>query len=141
MNVASSHNLVEINFCEAEEAFMRLLRQDDLDRHVNDFPESLEPFEDALDLAMVRAYRDEAVSPNAHLFLQRILYRINRLKLFWYDDLENYTNENSAFLFSLRTKIETAWQDWEAQNIHNSSLKVLDVKTALRERTANDLDP
>jgi hypothetical protein len=27
----------------------------------------------------------------AHLFAQRLLYRINRLCLFWFDALDNYT--------------------------------------------------
>ena len=141
MNVSSSHTLAEIDFCESEEAFTCLLQHDDLDRQISDTPECLEPFEHALSLAMVEAYQDEATSPNAHLFLQRILYRINRLKLFWYDDLENYSNEDSAFLFSVRTRIDTGWQDWEAKNIDIPSLKGLDVEIALRERTAEDLNP
>ena len=90
---------------------------------------------------MSEAFEDQPTSLDAHLFLQRILYRINRLKLFWYDDLENYANEDSAFLFSVRTRIDTVWQDWEARNIDIPSLKNLDIKTALQERAARDLDP
>ncbi len=141
MNVSSCHTLADINYREAEEAFTHLLQQADLDQYVSNTPECLELFEHVLGLALVEAFEDQPTSPNAHLFLQRILYRINRLKLFWYDDLENYANEDSAFLFSVRTKIDTAWQDWEAQKIDIPSLKDLDIQAALRERTAEDLDP
>ncbi|WP_447969362.1 iron-containing redox enzyme family protein [Nitrospira sp. M1] len=120
---------------------MHLLQHDDLDQYAANSPTCLQPFEQVLDLAISEAYEDQPSSPDAHLFLQRILYRINRLKLFWYDNLENYANENSAFLFSLRTKIETAWQAWETKHLDISCLKELDAETALRKRTAEDLDP
>jgi len=141
MNISSFHTATDIDFREAEEAFTDLLQHDDLDRYVSNEPESLELFEQVLGLALLEAYEDQSTSPNTHLFLQRILYRINRLKLFWYDDLENYTNEDSAFLFSVRAKIDTAWQDWEAQNIDIPSLKDFDIETELRKRTDEDLDP
>ncbi|NKB80902.1 MAG: iron-containing redox enzyme family protein [Nitrospirales bacterium] len=141
MSLSSFHTITDIDYRKAEEVLTHLLQHDDLDRYVSDTPECLEPFESVLGVAILEAYEDQPTSPNAHLFLQRILYRINRLKLFWYDDLENYTNESSAFLFSLRKRIETVWQDWEAQNIALSSLKDIDVEAALRERTAEDLDP
>ena len=141
MNVSSCHTLADIDYREAEEAFTHLLQHADLDQYVSNTPECLELFEHVLGLALLEAYEDQPTSPNAHLFLQRILYRINRLKLFWYDDLENYANEDSAFLFSVRTNIDTAWQDWEAQKIDIPSLKDLDIQTTLRERTAEDLDP
>jgi hypothetical protein len=141
MNVSSFHTLADIDFHEAEEAFTHLLQHADLDQHVSNKPECLEPFEHVLGLALLEAFEDQPTSPNAYLFLQRILYRINRLKLFWYDNLENYANEDSAFLFSVRTRIDTAWQDWEARNIEIPSLKSLNIGMALRERTAEDLDP
>eukprot|EP00878_Enallax_costatus_P000216 GHUV01000277.1.p1 GENE.GHUV01000277.1~~GHUV01000277.1.p1 ORF type:complete len:627 (+),score=238.35 GHUV01000277.1:276-2156(+) len=53
----------------------------------------------------------------AHLFLQRLLYKINRLNHFWYDDLKNYTNERSAWLSHLRDMIEEPWQIWEQQQM------------------------
>ena len=141
MNISYFQTHADIDLREAEETFTQLLQHDDLDQYVSNEPACLEPFEHVLSSAMLEAYQDSSPSPNTQLFLQRILYRINRLKLFWYDDLENYANENSAFLFSVRTKIDTAWQDWEARNIDIPSLKNLDIKTALRERTAEDLDP
>jgi len=141
MNISSIQPLTDLDYRNAQEVLTHLLQHDDLDHYVANSPKYLEPFEQILDLAMLEAYEDQAPSPKAHLFLQRFLYRINRLKLFWYDNLENYTNENSTFLFSLRSKIETIWQAWEAQNLDIHSLKELDIVAALQERTAEDLDP
>lgn len=141
MNISPCLTLPNVDYHEAEELFAHLLLQNDLDQYVANTPEKLKPFEHVLSSALLEAYEEPRESPDAHLFLQRILYRINRLKLFWYDDLENYANENSVFLFSVRTRIETAWQHWEAQSIDVSSLKDLDIKAALQERTAQDLDP
>ena len=141
MNVLSSQTLADINYREAEEAFTHLLQHDDLDRYISGTPECVEPFEHVLGLAMLDAYGEDTDSPEVHLFLQRILYRINRLKLFWYDDLENYANENSAFLFAVRTKIDSAWQGWEARNIDMETLRNVDVEAALRERATEDLNP
>ena len=46
-----------------------------------------------------------------------VLYRINRLKLFWFDDLSNYRNERSAYLRDLRERIEESWQTWELSHL------------------------
>ncbi len=141
MSLSSITTLTDIDYREAEDAFTNILRAENLDQHILDTPGCVEPFEQTLELAIKEAYQDLTAVPNSYLFLQRILYRINRLKLFWYDDLENYSNENSAFLFSLRTTIDTAWQDWETQNIKIQALKDLDIAAVLRERTTEDLDP
>lgn len=141
MNVSSFHTHADIDCREAEDTFTHLLQHDHLDQYVSDTPECLKLFEHVLSLSILEAYEDQSTSPNAHLFLQRILYRINRLKLFWYDDLENYANEDSAFLFSVRTRIDAAGQKWEGKNIDIPSVKGVDIETALRERTAEDLDP
>jgi hypothetical protein len=53
----------------------------------------------------------------AHLFLQRILYKINRLNHFWFDDLKSYQNERSVWLSQLRELIEEPWQAWEQQQM------------------------
>ncbi len=141
MNMLSSQTIADIEYRDAEEAFTHLLQHDDLDLYISDTPECVEPFEHVLGLAMLDAYGGATDSSDVHLFLQRVLYRINRLKLFWYDDLANYTNENSAFLFAVRTKIDSAWQDWEVRAADINSLKHVNVETALRERAAEDLDP
>lgn len=78
---------------------------------------------------------------SANLFIQRCLYRINRLKLFWYDELNNYSNENSRFLFDLRTKIEKKWSAWEENQISYEILNAEDIFQALSERADEDLNP
>ena len=80
-------------------------------------------------------------TPNRHLFLHRILYRINRLKLFWYDDLDDYSNEDSAYLFKVRKRIESVWQAWESENQDCASLELSNVVEGLKDRVAKDLEP
>ena len=124
---------------KAEQDFVELLNDEDLDAklfietHIANFFK--EKIYSALDEAFSKD--DEA----AHLFIQRCLYRINRLKLFWYDELNNYSNENSLFLFDLRTKIEKKWSAWEDNQISIESLKKEDVFQALCDRTSEDLNP
>lgn len=136
----------EMDFDETERAFAELLISADLDhvslrRHAR----SLAAFEGALDVALAAA--DGHADPNtpidhgANRFLHRVLYRINRLTLFWYDDLRNYRNERSGYLQGLRDRIENPWQEAE-QRLHPlDPLRGVDVAAALRSRTADDLDP
>ncbi|WP_375515546.1 iron-containing redox enzyme family protein [uncultured Nostoc sp.] len=128
----------------AEEQFIELLAMEDLDHQLDVKPAIASEFEQALSKAIRAAYKSDRSDEQAHRFLQRILYRINRLKLFWYDDLQNYTNERSLYLSSCRDEIEAAWQRWELAQIDVAALQqldVIDVKQALIERTSADLDP
>ena len=79
----------------AEQQFIRLLATEDLDNQLNAETIDANEFERTLFSAIRAAYQNGYGNKEAHRFLQRILYRINRLKLFWYDDLRNYTNERS----------------------------------------------
>ena len=126
---------LDFSYQELEDEFTRLLGLENLDRVIAENP----GFTSELEASLSEAFKNDAGCPKAHLFLQRILYRINRLKLFWYDGLENYTNEDSGFLFSLRLKIENAWQDWEEGN--NASHNSGNLGTALRDRVQEDLQP
>ena len=141
MNFNSQTDSTALDFAcqELEDEFVRLLGLDDLDRVIADNPKKVESFNSELEVTLSDAFKNDEGCPQAHLFLQRILYRINRLKLFWYDGLENYANEDSSFLFSLRLKIEKAWQDWEEGNViqQNSG----DLGVALRNRVEEDLQP
>lgn len=130
---------LEFSYQELEEEFIGLLGSDNLDRVISKNPQKVESFESELEASFSGAFENDEGCPQAHLFLQRILYRINRLKLFWYDDFKNYSNEDSVFLFSLRSKIENAWQGWEDGNTvrQNSG----DLHRALRERAEEDLRP
>ncbi|MBD2522870.1 iron-containing redox enzyme family protein [Nostoc sp. FACHB-133] len=125
----------------AEEQFIELLAMEDLDHKLDIKPAIASEFEQALSRAIRAAYKNDRSDEQAHRFLQRILYRINRLKLFWYDDLQHYTNERSLYLYSCRDQIEAAWQNWELAQIDLPALQQLDVKHALIERASADLNP
>jgi hypothetical protein len=151
----------EYNF--AEQRFIELLALENLDRQLYLEPQLASKFENILSTAIVAAYEGNQESNNqeknnlsdrnfdignepAHLFLQRILYNINRLYLFWYDDLRNYDNERSIYLQQIRDRIETAWQKWELgqidiETLHDEALRNLDVKQALINRVQDDLNP
>jgi hypothetical protein len=136
-NAEKNHTLIEAtintNYDRAERQFVELLATEDLDKKLEAKPELKREFESTLSEAIRAAYQNGAGDDSAHLFLQRILYRINRLNLFWYDDLRK-----------IRDRIETAWQEWELSLLDVKALQQLDVKSvqqALSERSAYDLDP
>ena len=141
MNFSASSNKItyEIDYQYGLKQFDILLHMENLDRRVGVNNSLLHPFEEPLDVALSEAFNADSAEPN--LFLQRILYRINRLKLFWYDDLENYANETSPYLASVRSRIENAWQGWETGHFDMKHLQNLPVKDALRQRAADDLSP
>ncbi|SVD32943.1 uncharacterized protein METZ01_LOCUS385797, partial [marine metagenome] len=87
-------------YSEAEDEFAQIIKKPDLDSAIKLSPDLMTNFEDALSFALVDIYINNNECDRAHLFLQRVLYRINRLKLFWFDDLDNYANEDSTVLFS-----------------------------------------
>jgi len=125
---------------DAEFQFRQLLERADLDRDIARNPAVTETFEEALEGALADGLAAEP-DPAALLFLHRTLYRINRLKLFWYDDLQHYANEDSAYLFALRKRIESGWQEWETDCSHSESLHAGAVRAALQKRVTEDLDP
>ncbi|WP_416666926.1 iron-containing redox enzyme family protein [Egbenema bharatensis] len=129
-----------------EQQFIQLLDTEALDQALADQSVDPDEFERVLGNAIEIAYEKEnverkSINHAAHRFLQRILYRINRLKLFWYDDLRNYTNERSSYLRQIRDRIEDAWQQWEASHLDLSLYQGIDVQQALVERTTRDVDP
>ncbi|MBD2594552.1 iron-containing redox enzyme family protein [Nostoc spongiaeforme FACHB-130] len=129
------------DYYQAEQIFLELLTIDDLDNQLHQVSPKVREFEQTLFAAIVAAYQNGSEDHRAHLFLQRILYWINRLKLFWYDDLRHYTNERSLYLSCCRNQIELAWQAWELAQIDVPALQKLDVKQALIARTTADLNP
>lgn len=77
----------------------------------------------------------------SHLAMQKILYRINRLKLFWCDDLNNYKNESSMFINDIRNKIEKRWQEWELSQLPVQEIsEIKDVKTYIFDMCEKDLN-
>lgn len=130
------------DYADAERQFIELLETPDLDELKRADPASAAEFERELNRALRAAYAEVGASDGAaHLFLQRVLYRIYRLNLFWYDDLARYVNERSAYLHDLRERIETPWQAWEEAQLHRSELSAAEVPPALIERATRDLDP
>jgi hypothetical protein len=130
-----------IDYDEAERQFTELIELDELDELIVSQPELARPFEQALVAALIDAFEQQPASNAAHLFLQRTLYRINRLKLFWYDDLRRYNNERSSYLREVRERVERAWQHWESSQLDLQALQHANVSEALQERAAFDLDP
>lgn len=131
-------------FAEAEAQFASLMDMDQLDQQVSDLSIGQE-FEQALTFALRSAFGSVTGNSHQHLFLQRVLYRINRLKFFWYDDLSNYKNERSDYLRQVQHRIESAWEPWELSQLVERSGEeksdVTPVSNALRQRAAEDLAP
>ncbi len=125
----------------AEDAFIKLIEVEDLDRNLQAHSSTVSLFESALTSALEDAYQTSQGSEVAHRFVQRVLYRINRLNLFWYDDLRHYTNERSLYLHQIRDRIETTWQDWELSKLAVNQYQSLDAKQALLDRFGADLEP
>jgi hypothetical protein len=70
--------------------------------------------DEAVDEAIASAFLDSE-NDAAHLFLQRCLYRVNRLSYIFYGlPLDaTYCNERSPWLLALRERIERATQSWQ----------------------------
>ncbi|MFB2921386.1 iron-containing redox enzyme family protein [Aerosakkonema funiforme] len=142
LNKMTERQAQVFNYDEAEQQFITLLYLEDLDKKLAAQPEISVNFERAIAHAIEIAYKGEwGDSDAAHLFLQRVLYRINRINLFWYDDLRHYTNERSYYLQKIRNQIEEVWQEWEISQIDVEALQKLDTTQALIERGERDLDP
>ncbi|AFZ57991.1 iron-containing redox enzyme family protein [Anabaena cylindrica FACHB-243] len=126
---------------EAEQHFNRLLMLENLDEQVKRQPDLIKNFEDFFSLALTQAYTENSKAELANGFLQRLLYQINRLKLFWYDDLQSYTNERSSYVEEVRDRIESVWQAWELTQLDVEKIQSLNIKQSLQERANVDLNP
>jgi len=135
----SSDSLTDAEARAADVQFAGLTGAVNLDRKLRANPGMAARFEGALTRAIRAAYRDATDIDSAHWLLQRTLYRVNRLGLFWYDDPRRYVNERSPYLMAVRERIERAWQEWEARDIDAASLRRLEAPLALRARVRGDL--
>src|SRR3982751_6051582 len=108
-------------FSKAERQFESLIQIDELDRVAELRRPIIRDFERVLNFALDSAYSCTLSTDRIHLFLQRVLYGINRLKLFWYDDLGSYKNERSDYLRSIRNRIEVVWERWELSQLESPS--------------------
>lgn len=130
------------DYQQAERQFIQFLTTDDLDQQIVLQPDLTQEFETALKVALATAYSQASSdSEIEHQFLQRILYRINRLHFFWYKELGQYVNERSVYLQGVRDRIESVWQPWEATQIDVEAIQQTEVKSALTERATRDLEP
>lgn len=132
------------NYVDVEQQFCQLLTLEHLDQQISAQPDLTNEIEPAIATAIQVAYTgtpDLEDATLAHLFLQRVLYRINRLNLFWYDELHHYQNERSLYLQWLRDRIEEPWQAWELTHFDLAQFQQLDVKQALSQRAEVDLNP
>lgn len=139
---------------QIEQQFTQLLETEELDEKLSAQLVSASEFEEALTRAIEVAYTGTS-DDSAQRFLQRVLYRINRLKLFWYDDLRHYTNERSLYLRTVRDRIEEAWQQWELTQLEAMLVplaqerqldvatvyQAMDVRQTLIDWVAADLEP
>ena len=114
---------------------------DELDQQLKSRPHLAEHFKEALEFSLEAAYGGDASGDHVQLFLQRVLYRINRLTFFWYDDFSNYKNESSDYLRTIRNRIEAAWQSWELSQIEVPELDGGAVSDSLRRRAEVDVAP
>lgn len=127
-------------YASAETQFATLLETEELDLNLGVLHPIIRDFEQTLAGALTAAYEETPGSDSAHLFLQRILYRINRLKLFWYDDLKRYRNERSNFIRGIRDKIEEKWVVWEMNALDLPAIKKRNIEEGLREEARKDLE-
>ena len=130
------------DFAKAENDLTALMDMDDLDQRVLSNPAVAREFEQALAFALRSAFDNVPDDQPHHLFLQRVLYRINRLKYFWYDELSNYKNECSNYLREVQLRIESLWEPWEQSQLASASnAEKGNVADSLRIRAAKDLAP
>jgi hypothetical protein len=129
-------------FAEAQAHFESLTQLEELDQRIVSDPSLAREFELALAYALRSAFDSVAGNDRHHLFLHRVLYRINRLKFFWYDDLSHYKNEGCDYLRQVQHRIESAWVPWELSQLDSyQSDDDAGVPAQLRRRASEDLAP
>ena len=139
-NKTTNETYLSKYFAEAEGQFKLLMDLDELDQRVHTDRSIAREFEVALSYALRGAF--VSGSHQSHLFVQRVLYRLNRLKFFWYDELANYKNETSEYLRATQHRIESAWEPWElSQFSAGRAPQEGDASDSLRLRAAEDLTP
>ena len=91
LNTKIKDDFHKFDYPKIEKEFSNLLQLKDLDQQIADQPSLINSFEKDFEVILAGSFEAEFDFSGSFLFLQRILYRINRLKLFWYDDLGNYS--------------------------------------------------
>lgn len=124
-----------------EKIFDQLLAIDNIDKEIyNDDKSVYNNFIDSLNKEIDGAYNLN--NSESHLILQKIMYKINRLKLFWYDDLNNYKNESSMFINDIRNRIEADWQKWELSQLPLQKIsEISNIEEYMVKMCMDDLEP
>lgn len=123
-----------------------LLVSPGLDERADRDPSVLAPLHQAVEVAIRRAWAPEAAADDeqtnaARTFLHRTLYRINRLRLYWFDPPNAYVNERSRVLLDLQDRLEQPWQRWLAGRIPVNERESAEPLATIREWVARDLEP
>ena len=138
----SSQLLTDTEARAADAQFAPLTEAVNLDKKLRANPAMAARFEGAMARAIPSAYPDDGPgTESAHWLLHRALYRVNRLGMFFYDDLRRYSNEHSPYLVAVRERIERAWQNAEACALDVAALRRLEAPLVLRARVRAELDP
>lgn len=129
------------DYLRAERSLIPLIEEPGLEERLARWPWAGKSLTAVVRQAIELAFGRGPGAPEAHRFLQRTLYRINRLMLFWYDDLHAYENDRSPFLLDLRARIERAWQSWMMIGVDEQQQSSTAVVASLRQRFARDVSP
>ncbi len=75
------------------------------------------------------------------LAVQRALYELNRLRLYWFDDPTLYVNERSRTLADLHAALEAPWQCWLASRTPRGWPRDADPRAVVRAWLDRDRTP
>lgn len=122
-----------------------LIRTPDLDASVRDDPAFFAALRRDLgrtsDLAWAPLEPDDPAVDRARSCVHRSLYELNRLKLYWFDDPQQYVNERSTALADLHAALESPWQAWLLRQSTRGAPAASDVAQTIRARAAQDATP
>lgn len=119
-----------------------LIKTPDLDERLSRAPDARQDVITRLCALSEAAWNTEsAATESARLSAQRCLYALNRLRLYWGDDPELYTNERSNFVAQLHALLEEPWETWLERRVPDDELDVGDPASALQVWAERDRTP
>lgn len=124
----------------------RCAREAGLDERASREPEWAEALRVRLSLAGKHAWAvettvDDPSRSGLRLDLQRALYAINRLRLYWGDDPGAYENERSRVLADFQDLLEAPWQRWLAARVPSEDFEPVNAESTLARWADRDLTP
>lgn len=129
----------------AEQTLTELLELPGLDERAGKDTAVLGPLNRTVEQAARQAWgsgspADDREVDAARTFSQRILYRLNRLRLYWFDSPSVYINERSRVLLDLQDRLEQPWQRWLAARVVLDERETTHPLAAIRSWVARDLE-